>query len=186
MQRPGRGTTEQYIIHRTVKPCFYNEQLPVQQHKLPTNRWYSHGDQSGTIICQHPYEKLWRQIIIIATISIPLVWYHYIEDVFCMWQHSETELNKFVRYLNNFLDTLVKLNDGTKSTDLYCKPTDRNNYLPCDSAHHPHCKKGLPYDQFLRLRGTCSRDKESSTPPAKEISYDRTDGSKGKGEVGTP
>ena len=37
------------------------------------------------------------------------------------------------------------------------KPTDRNNYLPFDSAHPYHCKSGLPYSQFLQIRRICSR-----------------------------
>ena len=37
------------------------------------------------------------------------------------------------------------------------EPTDRNNYLPFESAHPYHCKKGLPYSQFLRIRRICSK-----------------------------
>ena len=118
----------------------------------------------------------------------PLVWYRYIDDVFCIWQHGETELNEFVKHLNtvhgtikfttesslteiSFLDTMVQLNDGDISTDLYCKPTDRNNYLPYDSAHPPHCKKGLPYGQFLRLRRICSRYEDFLSNSAKKAAF---------------
>ena len=118
----------------------------------------------------------------------PLVWYRYIDDVFCIWQHDETELKDFVKHLNtvhgttkfmtessqtesSFLDTMVKLNDGDISTDLYCKPTDMNNYLPYDLAHPPHCKKGLPYSQFLRLRRICSRDEDFLTNSAKKAAF---------------
>ena len=118
----------------------------------------------------------------------PLVWYRYIDDVFCIWQHDKTELKDFVKHLNtvhgttkfmtessqtesSFLDTMVKLNDGDISTDLYCKPTDMNNYLPYDLAHPPHCKKGLPYSQFLRLRRICSRDEDFLTNSAKKAAF---------------
>ena len=37
------------------------------------------------------------------------------------------------------------------------KPTDRNTYLPYDSAHPRHCMRGLPYGQFLRIRRICTR-----------------------------
>ena len=57
---------------------------------------------------------------------------------------------------------------GKIITDLYCKPTDRNNYLPFNSAHPYHCKKGLPYGQFLRLRRICSRDEDFLTQSAKK------------------
>ena len=42
-------------------------------------------------------------------------------------------------------------------TDLYTKPTDANNFLHFDSAHPPHCKKGIPLGQFLRIRRICSK-----------------------------
>ena len=43
-------------------------------------------------------------------------------------------------------------------TDLYTKPTDSNNYLHFYSAHPLHCKRGIPFGQFLRLRRICSED----------------------------
>ena len=52
----------------------------------------------------------------------------------------------------------VKLADNQISTDLYTKPTDRNTYLPYDSAHPKHCMRGLPYGQFLCIRRICSQD----------------------------
>ena len=47
-------------------------------------------------------------------------------------------------------------------TDLFTKPTDANNFLHFESAHPKHCKKGIPFGQFLRLRRICSRDKDFS------------------------
>ena len=107
----------------------------------------------------------------------PKIWLRYIDDVFCIWQHGPTELAKFITHLNkvhqsikftveksnisiNFLDTNVRVcNEGLETT-LYVKPTDRNNYLPFDSAHPMHCRKGLPYGQFLRIRRICSSQDE--------------------------
>ena len=104
----------------------------------------------------------------------PAAWYRYIDDIFCLWQHGEDELEKFTTHLNSvhetikftieksrtsvsFLDTEVHLDNSHIYTTLYVKPTDRNNYLPFDSAHPYHCKKGLPYGQFLRIWRICSR-----------------------------
>ena len=104
----------------------------------------------------------------------PVACYRYINDIFCLWQHGEDELEKFTTHLNSvhetikftieksrtsvsFLDTEVHLDNNHLYTNLYVKPTDRNNYLPFDSAHPYHCKKGLPYGQFLRMRRICSR-----------------------------
>ena len=105
----------------------------------------------------------------------PSIWLRYIDDIFLIWEHSLAELEVFIKHLNdchptikftsehsynhvNFLDTTVHLTpEGTLYTDLYCKPTDSHNYLVYDSAHPGHCKKGLPYSQFLRLRRICQR-----------------------------
>ena len=42
--------------------------------------------------------------------------------------------------------------DGTLTTDLYTKLTDSHNYLLYNSSHLVHCKTGLPYSQFHRIR----------------------------------
>ena len=103
----------------------------------------------------------------------PRAWYHYIDDIFCIWPHGEGELERFTSHMNsvhstikftieksrtavNFLDTTVSLENNRLETNIIVKPTDRNNYLPFDSAHPYHCKKGLPYSQFLRIRRICS------------------------------
>ena len=107
----------------------------------------------------------------------PLLWLRYIDDVFCIWQHGKEELEDFIKHLNNvhrsikftgeksctsinFLDTTVELRNKRLTTTLYVKPRDRNNYLPFDSAHPYHCKKGLPYGQFLRIRRICSLESD--------------------------
>ena len=52
----------------------------------------------------------------------------------------------------------MHLDNSTIHTTLYVKPTD--NYLPFDSAHPYHCKKGLPYGQFLHIRRICSKEED--------------------------
>ena len=120
----------------------------------------------------------------------PHIWLRYIDDVFCVWTKGNEALDQFIEHLNNshhsikfteerstekvsFLDTLVKLNDNSLITDLYTKPTDCHNYLRYESAHHPSCKKSLPYSQFLRVRRICenieSFDKHSQTMSEKLI-----------------
>ena len=51
----------------------------------------------------------------------------------------------------------MSLENNRLETNLCVKPTYRNNYLPFDSAHPHHCKKGLPYSQFLQIRIICSK-----------------------------
>ena len=105
----------------------------------------------------------------------PLLWLRYIDDIFMIWTHGQSELEKFLNHLNtvretlkftcewsptqvNFLDTIVKLDlDKTLYTDLYCKPTDTHSYLRYNSCHPKHVMSGLPYSQFLRLRRICSK-----------------------------
>ena len=105
----------------------------------------------------------------------PLAWYRYIDDIFCLWQHGEEELEKFTTHLNSvhetikftieksitsvsFLDTEVHLDNKNIHMTLYVKPTIRNTYLPFYSAQPYHCKKGLPYGQFLRIWRICSKE----------------------------
>ena len=45
-------------------------------------------------------------------------------------------------------------------TDLFVKPTNTLQFLDQSSSHPYHCKKGIPYNQALRLNRTCS-DNES-------------------------
>ena len=54
----------------------------------------------------------------------------------------------------------VHLEDGTIRTDLYCKPTDRHQYLQRKSCHPCHTKTAIPYSQALRLRRICSQDED--------------------------
>ena len=59
-----------------------------------------------------------------------------------------------------FLNTLVKLDKGVITTDLYSKPTDSYNYLYYDSSHPQRCKDSILYKQFLRIKRICSDSKD--------------------------
>ena len=57
----------------------------------------------------------------------------------------------------NFLDTSVTLeNDGTLSTNLYCKPASVHQYLNKQSCHPPHTITAIPKSQFIRIRRICT------------------------------
>ena len=80
----------------------------------------------------------------------PHTWLRYIDDIFMIWTEGPDNLKIFIDYLNNihstikftsshsstnipFLDVSVSLtNDGSISTDLYTKPTDKHQH---DSIH---------------------------------------------------
>ena len=99
----------------------------------------------------------------------------YIDDVFFIWTSTEDKLRDFHCFLNsqdehlkftishdkcqmNFLDILVCNNDGSLSTSLYRKPTDRNSLLHGQSYHPLALKKSLPISQLNRVRRICSSD----------------------------
>ena len=92
------------------------------------------------------------------------------------WIQSDEEVQSFLSHANNlhpstkftheisnttisFLDTSSSLSEGELSTDLYCKPTDTNQYLLPSSCHPPHVTKSMSYSQALRIRRICSTDK---------------------------
>ncbi|CAJ0949676.1 unnamed protein product [Ranitomeya imitator] len=98
-----------------------------------------------------------------------VLWKCYIDDVFCIWGGTLESLASFFGWLNtawpgisftmshdnsrrNFLDTMVILqSDGSISTDLYTKSTDRNSLLHFTSFHPPATKKSVPKSQFQRV-----------------------------------
>ena len=106
----------------------------------------------------------------------PLVWKRFIDDIFIIWTHGLESLQDFYQHLNNclpsikfemdqstshihFLDVTVSIDDQHSiQTDLYTKPTDSHNYLNYKSAHPRHCRDGIPYSQFLRLKRICSTE----------------------------
>ena len=55
-----------------------------------------------------------------------------------------------------FLDTLCSLKEGRIETDLYKKPTDRNQYLLPSSCHPKQTTKAIPKSLGLRIVRICS------------------------------
>ena len=60
----------------------------------------------------------------------------------------------------SFLDLCLSISDARITTTIHYKATDTHSYLDYRSSHPPHCKKAIPYGQFLRLRRICSDDDE--------------------------
>ncbi|XP_041417084.1 uncharacterized protein LOC108715416 [Xenopus laevis] len=103
------------------------------------------------------------------------LWKRYVDDMFLIWTGSPEILTEFFTYLNtihdtikfttcigpnsvNYLDVQVTSSDGSLTTDLYKKPTDRNNMLRKDSFHPIGTIKGLPKSQFIRARRITSSE----------------------------
>ena len=62
-------------------------------------------------------------------------------------------------------------NDGSISTDLYTKPTDKHQHLLYSSCHPLHTKKAIPFSLALRLRRICSTDATFNTRAAQLTTY---------------
>ena len=105
----------------------------------------------------------------------PDFWRRFIDNVFFIWTDGEESLEEFMALMNsfhdtikftfswsesqvNFLDVNVMLDNGVISTDLFCKPTDKHQYLFHTSCHPNSCKRGIPFGQALRIRRICSTD----------------------------
>lgn len=92
------------------------------------------------------------------------LWKRFIDDIIIFWKGDANTckmfcdwvntLNPFLRFTSSissqqipFLDLLIKLNNGTLSTTVYRKPTDRNSLLLFSSCHPRALKENLPIGQ---------------------------------------
>lgn len=122
------------------------------------------------------YMRKWDEALLEATVT-PFFYKRFIDDGFGVWTGSEAELKEFAAFANGihanikielrydrkqieFLDTLVKLEDGHIYTDLYVKPTDKQLYLNSSSCHPSNTKKGLAYGLGLRIKRICEKEKD--------------------------
>ena len=120
--------------------------------------------------------KKWDEILFTAPIQ-PAFYKRFVDDGFGVWTGTETELKEFTAFANTihknikvelryhkrqieYLDTLVKIENGHICTDLYIKLTDKQLYLNSLSNHPPNTKKGLAYGLGLRIRKICEKDKD--------------------------
>ncbi|KAK3089910.1 hypothetical protein FSP39_007586 [Pinctada imbricata] len=122
------------------------------------------------------YMRTWDEKLLEFPKS-PLFYKRFIDDGFGIWTGSVDDLLDFGKHANNihqnikiemkwseekieFLDTLVKIQNGRIITDLYQKPTDKQLYIRHDSCHPSHTKKNLPYGLGLRLKRICTREED--------------------------
>ncbi|KAJ1100357.1 hypothetical protein NDU88_005443 [Pleurodeles waltl] len=101
------------------------------------------------------------------------LWKRYIDDVLLIWTGTANQSLTFAKWHNSlnpylkftmmiggdklpFLDLLIYEKKGTLATEVYYKPTDRNNLLHFQSFHPT--RENLPVRQFLHRRYNCSDD----------------------------
>ncbi len=103
-----------------------------------------------------------------------LMWLRFIDDIFFIFTGTLIELKQFFHDLNhtrlksikftmdysnekiNFLDTTIRIENGSLVSNLYTKPTDSHSYLLYNSCHPKHILASIPYSQFLRIRRICT------------------------------
>ena len=107
----------------------------------------------------------------------PLCWGRYQDDCFGLWTGSLEKLRVFTSYLSSisssikftvqynchqleFLDVLVKKENGLLETTVYSKKTDGHIYLLPSSYHFHTVSKNIPYGIALRLKRICSTETE--------------------------
>ncbi|KAJ1155024.1 hypothetical protein NDU88_007760 [Pleurodeles waltl] len=101
------------------------------------------------------------------------LWKRYIDDILIIWKGTKEEATTFITWLNtlnpflrftatlgdpavSFLDLLITERNGSLTTVVYYKPTDRNTLLQFQSFHPRSLRENLPVGQFLRLRRNCT------------------------------
>ena len=120
----------------------------------------------------------WEESAFLKCPSRPLVYYRYLDDIFGLWDKSETDFNHFIQILNShhpriklkhtlhlqqvpFLDTVVfftDTKDGHKAlaTKVYFKDTDRHSLLFNTSYHPRHTFSSIIKSQLIRFHRICS------------------------------
>ena len=74
-----------------------------------------------------------------------------------------------------FLDTLCTIKAGNIETDLYRKPTDKNQYLLTSSCHPLECLESIPFSLLMRINWVLSEetDRDRRFKELKEMLLDR-------------
>ena len=82
----------------------------------------------------------------------PLLWLHYINEIFFIWTHGKEKIVQFLNKLNNLHLNLSFIYET--SIECYIKPTDGHQ-----SSHPRHINVSIPYSQALRSGRICSSEK---------------------------
>ena len=118
-----------------------------------------------------------------------LAWFRFIDDIFFIFTGTLAELEQFFYDLNHtrhntirftmnhsqekidFLDTTIRIENGSLTSSLYTKPTDSHSYLLYESCHPKHIMASIPYSQFLRIRRICTHWTDFMTNAMALVNY---------------
>ena len=123
------------------------------------------------------------------------------DDCFLVWLGDKDLLSRFVYFVNildpslkftvefggmsiEFMDLLIKIENGKLTTSVYSKPTDGHLYLHYDSCHPKNTKLAVEQGTALRLRRICSSDEEYKNRSTEYMAYLAARGHKNKDIVG--
>lgn len=104
-------------------------------------------------------------------------WRHYIDNILLIWKGTKETLQLFLDWLNScqphlkftadpkennlpFLDLTLQGEDEKIGPSLFRKPTERNTLLLYKRFHPRGLRDGLPFKQFLWIRGNCKWRKD--------------------------
>ena len=180
----GLKSLREVLKKRKLKPVSTDDLVRMAEFVLQNNYFEFSGEIklqiSGTAIGTKfapPYACIFMDQVETQFLKTqqckPLVWLRYIDDIFFIWTHGKESLIKFLDDFNRFhpnlkftheiseksvtfLDLNVNLSNGSITTDLHVKPTDRHLYLHFSSAHPDHTKRSIVYSQALRISRVCS------------------------------
>jgi hypothetical protein len=125
------------------------------------------------------YMRKWDEALTADTPNLSF-YKRFIDDGFGIWIGSTEELEQFRQKANaihkniqvelrwsrtqiEFLDLMVRKEDGRLRTDLYVKPTDKHVYVASDSCHPTHVKRAIPYGLGVRLKRICDDEQSYKT-----------------------
>ena len=136
----------------------------------------------------------WEHQLFHNTTKHPTFYCRYLDDIFMIWTHTNTDLQHFLKKANNihpkiklsittnhnnidFLDlTIYKHTNfhttGKLDTKPYVKPTNPQNYLHYTSHHPPHTFTGIikgQLNRLLRLSSTLKTFKQSAYNLCKKL-----------------
>ena len=119
------------------------------------------------------YMEYFEKRILQRILPTKVVWYRYVDDIFCVWP-IEVNLQDFLTRLNNlvpsikftleketnctlsFLDVVVHREDRRFCYSIHRKPTSICSYIHFYSNHHHNVKLSVFSGMFLRALRICS------------------------------